>query len=237
MIECNVLENAFRSGVKKLLFLGSSCIYPRDCPQPIKEKYLLSGLLEQTNKPYAIAKIAGIEMCQSYNRQYGANFIACMPTNLYGPNDNFDVQTAHVVPALIAKMVSATITRKSSIIVWGTGTPRREFLFVDDLAQAVIFLMLNYNENVPINIGVGQDCSIKELAYLIQELVGYHGELLFDAEKPDGTPQKLLDMSHIENLGWKSNTSLPDGIQQTIDWYYENYFFGCGKTIQYGQRT
>lgn len=219
MIATNIIHAAYRYGAQKLLFLGSSCIYPRMCPQPIKEEYLLTGPLELTNEPYALAKIAGIKLCESYNRQYGTNFIACMPTNLYGPYDNFDLLSSHVLPALVARMQQAKINGDAQVTVWGSGTPRREFLFVDDLASALIFLMQNYSGNVPVNIGTGNDVTIAELAALIKNAVGFTGELIFDASKPDGTPRKLLDVSLINSLGWRAQTSLADGIAQTVAWY------------------
>lgn len=221
MVQSNVIHSSYLFGVKKLLFLGSSCIYPRNCPQPMKEDYLLSGYLEPTNEPYAIAKIAGIKMCQSYNRQYGANFISVMPTNLYGPNDNFDIQNAHVLPALIRKFHDAKVAGQKDVVVWGTGYPRREFLSVDDLADACIFLMNNYNSPEIINIGVGKDISIRELALMVKEIVGYDGELVFDTSKPDGTPRKLLDVSKLTSLGWQAKTSLREGIERTYRWYVE----------------
>lgn len=219
MIAAHVIDAAYRHKVKKLLFLGSSCIYPRDCPQPIKEEYFLTGPLEKTNDAYALAKIAGIGMCQAYNRQYGTNFISCMPTNLYGPYDNFDLVTSHVMPALIAKMVIAQQTGQNVVTVWGDGSPKREFLFVDDLADALIFLMHEYNESVPINIGTGQDISILELTNVIKELVGFQGDIIFDTTKPNGTPRKVLNVDRLHALGWKSMTSLRSGIARTIDWY------------------
>lgn len=219
MIEANVIDAAHKVGVKKLLFLGSSCIYPRDCLQPISEDYLLTGPLEPTNKAYAVAKIAGIELCRSYNAQYGTNFISCMPTNLYGPYDNFDYESSHVLPALIAKMSNACKEKLDCVTVWGTGMPRREFLYVDDLAHALIFLMERYTGSAPINIGTGEDISIKELALLIKEIVGYSGDIVFDSTKPDGTPQKLLNVEKITQLGWRSTTSLSDGIKNTVMWY------------------
>jgi len=222
-IELNVIHQSYINGVKKLLFLGSSCIYPKYAPQPMKEEHLLTGVLEPTNEPYAIAKIAGIKMCQAYNRQYGTNFISVMPTNLYGPNDNFDLKTSHVLPALIRKFHEAKINGQPYVEIWGTGSPRREFLHVDDLADACLYLMQNYNESEFVNIGVGEDISIKELSLLIKEIVGYEGELKFDTSKPDGTPRKLLDVSRLHSLGWKHKISLREGIKQTYKWYIENY--------------
>lgn len=234
MIEANVIQAAYKHGVEKLLFLGSSCIYPRECPQPMKEEYLLSGKLEPTNEPYAIAKIAGIKICQAYNRQYGTRFISVMPTNLYGAGDNFDLETSHVLPALIRKFHEAKISdelrvtsdEKRSVTVWGTGAPRREFLHVDDLADACIFLMKNYEESEIVNIGVGKDISIRELAELIKEIVGYEGDIWFDPSKPDGTPQKLLDVNKIYALGWKSRIPLREGIRMTYEWYLKKLEVG-----------
>ncbi|MED0656401.1 GDP-L-fucose synthase [Anoxybacillus ayderensis] len=222
MIQTNVIDAAYRNGVKKLLFLGSTCIYPKFAPQPLKEEYLLTGELEPTNEPYAIAKIAGIKMCQSYNRQYGTKYISVMPTNLYGPNDNFDLHTSHVLPALIRKFHEAKENNAPYVEVWGTGTPRREFLYSDDLADACVFLMKNYEDNEIINIGVGEDISIKELAEKIKEVVGYQGEIKFDTTKPDGTPRKLVDVSKINALGWKASISLDEGLQKVYQWFLEN---------------
>jgi len=218
-IQNNIIDASYKNGVTKLLFLGSSCIYPKLCPQPIKEEYLLTGALEPTNDAYAIAKIAGIKMCQAYNRQYGTNFISIMPTNLYGPNDNFDLENSHVLPALIRKFYEAKQENKSYVEIWGTGSPRREFLYVDDLAEACLYLMNNYNDSEIVNIGTGEDVTIKELACLIKELTGYAGELKFDETKPDGTPRKLLDVSKLHSLGWKHKTKLNEGIFETIEWY------------------
>ena len=221
-IQNNIIHSAYRYGVKKLLFLGSSCIYPKMAPQPIKEEYLLTGPLEPTNEPYAIAKIAGIKMCEAYNAQYGTNFISTMPTNLYGPHDNFDLQTSHVLPALIRKFHEAKVNHRPYVEIWGTGTPRREFLHVDDLADACVFLMQHYNDSQFVNVGVGEDISIKELALLIQDIVGYQGELRFDTSKPDGTPRKLLDVSRLHALGWKARIPLREGIRQTYQWFLEH---------------
>ncbi|EKD78584.1 MAG: hypothetical protein ACD_41C00317G0005 [uncultured bacterium] len=218
-IQNNVIYSAYEAQVKKLLFLGSSCIYPKLCPQPIKEEYLLTGVLEQTNEPYAIAKIAGIKLCEALNAQYNTNFISVMPTNLYGPGDNFDLQNSHVLPALIRKFLEAKKTNAPTVTVWGTGTPRREFLYVDDLADAVVYLMNTYDGSVIVNIGVGEDVTIRELAELIQQIVGYKGKLVFDPTKPDGTPRKLLDVSRLNSLGWKANVSLADGVRRTVQWY------------------
>jgi GDP-L-fucose synthase len=217
MIQTNVINASYKTGVKKLLFLGSSCIYPKLAPQPLKEDYLLSGLLEETNDAYAIAKIAGIKMCQSFNQQYGTNFISVMPTNLYGPGDNYNLQTSHVLPALIRKFHEAKSCGKSEVVIWGTGNPMREFLYVEDLAEACIYLMLNYNESEIINIGTGEDISIKDLSFLIKKVVDFSGEIVFDSSNPDGTPKKLLDVSKIHNLGWKHKTSLIDGIKKTYN--------------------
>jgi GDP-L-fucose synthase len=231
-IQTNVIDAANRSGVKRLLFLGSSCIYPKLCPQPIKEEYLLTGPLEATNRAYALAKIAGIEMCWSYNRQYGTKFLAAMPTNLYGPGDNFDLNKSHVLPALIRKAAEAKAMGGKKITVWGTGTPRRELLYSDDLAEACIFLMqlpdsqfqtLLISEEPPlINIGTGHDLSIRELAELACRVIGFEGTLEFDTTKPDGTPQKLLDVSRIHALGWQARTTLEEGIRRTYDWAKDN---------------
>lgn len=221
-IEENIIHSAYESGVKKLLFLGSSCIYPRDCPQPIKEEYLMSGPLETTNEWYAIAKIAGLKLCQAYSKQYGARFISLMPTNLYGPRDNFDPETSHVAPALIRKFVEAKEQNAPHVVLWGTGSPRREFLYVDDLAEAALWAMEEYEENQWLNIGTGEDVTILELAHLISELVGYSGKIVFDTEKPDGTPRKLLDVSKINERGWRAETDLRSGLKKAIAWYLEN---------------
>ena len=216
MMEANIIHASYLNKVKKLLFLGSSCIYPKMAPQPLKEEYLLSGYLESTNQPYAIAKIAGIEMCDSYRAQYGCNFISAMPTNLYGTNDNYHPENSHVLPALIRRIILAKKNNDPSVVIWGTGTPRREFMHVDDLADACYFLMQNYNEAGLVNIGWGDDVSIKELATLIASEVGYIGNLEFDATKPDGTPRKLLDTTKINNFGWKPSIKLKDGILRTL---------------------
>jgi GDP-L-fucose synthase len=215
MIQSNIIKSSHDNKVKKLLFLGSSCIYPKLCNQPIKEEYLLTGLLESTNDAYAIAKIAGIKMCQDYNKQYGDNFISVMPTNLYGPNDNYDLNNSHVLPAMIRKFHEAKIENKSSVEIWGTGSPMREFLYVDDLAQACHYLMLNYNESEIINVGTGKDISIKDLAYIVKDVLEYDGEIQFNTDMPDGTPKKLLDVSKILNLGWQPVTGLRTGIKKT----------------------
>ena len=217
MIEANIIHAAYLKKVAKLLFLGSSCIYPKMAPQPLKEEYLLSGYLELTNQPYAIAKIAGIEMCDSYRAQYGCNFISAMPTNLYGTNDNYHPENSHVLPALIRRIVLAKKNNEPNVTIWGTGTPRREFLHVDDLADACYFLLQNYNEQGLVNIGCGTDVSVKELAEMIVAEVGYEGQLVFDTTKPDGTPRKLMDVSKINNLGWKPYYDLEKGIQITIN--------------------
>jgi GDP-L-fucose synthase len=257
IVEVNVIHSAYLTGVKKILFLGSSCIYPKHCPQPMKEEYLLTGPLEATNEPYAVAKIAGIKTCQSYNRQYGTNYISVMPTNLYGPNDNFDLETSHVLAAMIRKFHLAklaakgdwegiqkddarygpipkdlhaaigvtaenrqsSIVNRQSLLLWGSGTPKREFLYVDDLADACIFLMNQYNESDIINIGCGEDISIAELALLVKDIVGYAGDIEYDTEKPDGTPRKLLDVGKLRRLGWKPKISLEKGIGKTYEWY------------------
>lgn len=221
MIQNNVIHSAYESNIRKLLFLGSSCIYPKMCPQPIKEEYLLSGYLEPTNEAYALAKISGLKMCQYYNTQYGTNFISCMPTNLYGPNDNFDLDTSHVLPALLRKFHEGKLEKKDRVEVWGTGRPLREFLYVDDMADACVFLMENYNGQEHVNIGSGQEVSIEDLAVLIKEIVGFDGKLEFDSSKPDGTPRKLLDVSKLEELGWRHTVSLREGIQKTYEWYCE----------------
>ena len=217
MIEANIIHAAYLNKVTKLLFLGSSCIYPKMAPQPLKEEYLLSGYLEPTNQPYAIAKIAGIEMCDSYRAQYGCNFISAMPTNLYGTNDNYHPENSHVLPALIRRIVLAKKNNEPNVTIWGSGTPRREFLHVDDLANACYFLLQNYNEQGFVNIGCGKDVSIKELAELIVSEVGYEGQLLFDITKPDGTPRKLMDTSRINYIGWMPKITLNAGIRKTVD--------------------
>ncbi|MCZ4243382.1 GDP-L-fucose synthase [Pedobacter punctiformis] len=211
-IQNNVIHSAYINKVTKLMFLGSSCIYPKMAPQPLKEDYLLTGTLEETNEPYAIAKIAGIKMCDAYRDQYGCNFISVMPTNLYGYNDNYHPQNSHVLPALIRKVHEAKINNEKQIVVWGSGSPMREFLFADDLADACYFLMQNYNEPHLINIGTGHDLTIKDLALLIKDVLGFEGELVFDASKPDGTPRKLMDVTKLHNLGWKHKIELPEGI-------------------------
>ncbi|MBW6440676.1 GDP-L-fucose synthase [Patescibacteria group bacterium] len=223
LIQNNIIHDAYLYKVKKLLFLGSSCIYPKDCPQPIKEEYLLNGYLEETNKAYAVAKIAGIEMCQSYNKQYLTNFISVMPTNLYGPNDNFDLESSHVVPALIRKFHEAKINNKKEVVIWGTGKPRRDFLHVDDLADACVFLMNNYYEKDIINIGSGEDISINELSLLIGKITGFEGEIINDLTKPDGTLQKLLNIDKLNQAGWFSKISLNSGLKKTYKWFLDSY--------------
>ncbi len=213
MMQNNVIHQSYVHGVKKLMFFGSSCIYPKLAPQPLKEEYLLTGLLEPTNEPYAIAKISGIKMCEAYRVQYGCNFISIMPTNLYGYNDNYHPENSHVVPALIRKFHEAKIAGKKEVIIWGTGSPLREFLFVDDLANAAFMLMQHYNEKGFLNIGCGEDITIKDLALLIQKTVGFEGTLVFDTSKPDGTPRKLMDVSKLKSLGWKQQVSLADGLK------------------------
>ena len=222
MIECNVIHASYQNKVRKLLFLGSSCIYPKLSPQPIKEEYLLSGYLEPTNEAYAIAKISGIELCKFYREQYGCDFISVMPTNLYGPNDNFHLENSHVLPALIRKFHEAKINNYDKVVVWGTGKARREFLYVDDLAEACIFLMKEYSGETHLNIGTGKDLEIKELAEIIKNIVNYKGEIVYDFSKPDGTPQKLLDVSKINKIGWKAKTDILDGITKTYQWYVNN---------------
>ena len=219
-IQTNTIHAAYKNGVKKFLFLGSSCIYPKLAPQPIKEEYLLTDVLEPTNEPYAIAKIAGIKMIQAFSRQYNFNGISLMPTNLYGPGDNFDLQTSHVLPALIRKFHEAKVSNSQEIVIWGTGKPRREFLYVDDLADAVVFLMNNYGSPDIINVGTGKDITIYELAELIRDVVGFKGDIVCDISKPDGTPRKLLDVSRLESLGWKLKTSLKEGIEKTYQFYF-----------------
>lgn len=219
LIQANVIDSAYKYGAKKLLFLGSSCIYPKHAPQPMREESLLTGLLEPTNEPYAIAKIAGIKQCQSYRKQYGFNSICLMPTNLYGPGDNFDLQSSHVMPALIRKFHEARASNAKEVVIWGTGNPRREFLFARDLADAALYLMQDYDGEEIINVGTGEDISIRELAHLVKEIVDYNGALIFDSSKPDGTPRKLLDVSRLFSLGWRPKTYFIDGITETYAWY------------------
>ena len=230
MIEANIIHNSYKAGVEKLIFLGSSCIYPKLAPQPLKEEYLLSDYLEFTNEPYAIAKIAGIKLCENYYRQYGSNFYSVMPTNMYGPNDNFDLNTSHVLPAFIRKFHEAKEKVEKEVVIWGTGKPLREFLYVDDLADAIIFLMENVNAEdlyekgiTHLNIGTGKDISIDNLANLISEIVGYKGSINHDTSKPDGTPRKLLDVSRINSLGWKYKTELQEGIVETYKWFSSKF--------------
>jgi GDP-L-fucose synthase len=230
MIEANIIHAAHMSGVKKLIFLGSSCIYPRLAPQPMKEEYLLSDYLEYTNEPYAVAKIAGIKLCENYYKQYGSNFYSVMPTNMYGPFDNYDLEKSHVLPALIRKFHEAKVGKKTEVIVWGTGKPLREFLYVEDLADALMFLMENvnaedlYGQNIThLNIGTGEDLSIMDLALLVKNITGFEGKIIFDSTKPDGTPRKLMDVSRMSLLGWKSKTTLNEGIQKAYNWFLENY--------------
>lgn len=217
MIQNNVIHSAYETKVKKLMFLGSSCIYPKMAPQPLKEEYLLTGLLEPTNEPYAIAKIAGIKLCDAYRDQYGCNFISVMPTNLYGPNDNYDLKKSHVLPALLRKFIEAKKQGAPEVMLWGTGTPKREFLHVDDLAAACFFLMQNYNEPGLVNIGTGEDIAIKDLALLIKDIVGYKGNLVHDLSKPDGTPRKLMDVSKLKNHGWTASISLEEGVRKVYE--------------------
>lgn len=217
MIQSNVIHHAYLNNVKKLLFLGSSCIYPKMAPQPLKEEYLLTGLLEPTNEPYAIAKIAGIKMCDAYRDQYGCNFISVMPTNLYGPNDNYDLNNSHVLPALLRKFITAKQNGADSVIIWGSGSPMREFLHADDLADACLFLMDNYNEAGLVNIGVGEDISILNLAKLVKNIVGFEGEIITDTSKPDGTPRKLMDVSKLNSFGWKATISLEEGVKKVYE--------------------
>jgi GDP-L-fucose synthase len=217
MIQNNVIHQAYVNKVKKLMFLGSSCIYPKLAPQPLKEEYLLTGLLEATNEPYAIAKIAGIKMCDAYRDQYGCNFISVMPTNLYGPNDNYDLKNSHVLPAMLRKFITAKRNDEISVTIWGTGSPKREFLHADDLAAACLFLMENYNDSGLVNIGIGTDISILDLARLVKKIVGFRGEILTDPSKPDGTPRKLMDVSKLNGLGWKATITLEEGIQKVYE--------------------
>ena len=223
MIQNNVIKAAHDFEVKKLLFLGSTCIYPKMAPQPIKEEYLLTGSLEETNEAYAVAKIAGLEMCKFFKRQYGDNFISCMPTNLYGPNDNFDLKNSHVLPALIRKFHEAKVNNSEAVEVWGTGTPLREFLYVDDMADACVFLMENYDGEQHVNIGTGEEVSIRELAETVKEVVGFEGELVFNTDMPDGTPRKLTTVDKLHGLGWKHKVSLNEGIKLAYNWFLENY--------------
>ncbi|MBZ5589425.1 MAG: GDP-L-fucose synthase [Acidobacteriia bacterium] len=223
MIHATVVHAAYREGARKLLYLGSSCIYPRECPQPMKEEYLLTGPLEPTNEPYAVAKIAGIKLCQAYRRQYGCDFISAMPTNLYGPNDNFDLTSSHVLPALIRKFHDAKVEGRGEVVIWGTGSPRREFLHVDDLADACLFIMERWDENIHINVGTGEDLSIRELAEMVRDVVFPEARLAFDTSKPDGTPRKLLDVSSLHALGWHHRIGLRDGIASTYRWFLAHH--------------
>ena len=218
-IQNNVIHFAYLYGVEKLLFFGSACSYPRVCPQPMKEEYLLSGCLEPTNEPYAVAKIAGIKMCEAYNKQYKTNYMCAIPTNVYGPHDNFDTNNSHVIPALIIKFHTAKIKEQKLVKLWGTGNPVREFIYADDLAEACLFLMKNYNSSEIINVGSGEEISIKNLAYRIKDIIGYHGEITFDTSMPDGAPRKVLDGSKLKNIGWEAKTSLQEGIRKTYQWY------------------
>ncbi|MEM9291325.1 MAG: GDP-L-fucose synthase [Acidobacteriota bacterium] len=223
MIHGTVVHAAYRQGVDKLLYLGSSCIYPRECPQPMREEHLLTGPLEPTNEPYAVAKIAGIRLCQAYRRQYGCNFVSVMPTNLYGPGDNFDLETAHVLPALMRKLHDAKLAGRGEIEVWGSGRPRREFLHVDDLADACVYLMEHYDEEIHVNVGTGIDLTIRELAQTLRDVIHPEARLAFDPDKPDGTPRKLLDVSRLHSFGWRHKIDLAAGIRSTYRWFLENY--------------
>ncbi|MBO9200167.1 MULTISPECIES: GDP-L-fucose synthase [Niastella] len=226
VMQSNIIHNSYVNGVKKLMFLGSSCIYPKLAPQPLKEEYLLTGLLEPTNEPYAIAKITGIKMCDAYRDQYGCNFISVMPTNLYGPNDNYSLETSHVLPALIRKFHEAKLKNEPAVVMWGTGTPKREFLHADDLADACFFLMQKYNEAGFVNIGVGDDIAIKDLALLVKDVVGYTGNIEHDLSKPDGTPRKLMDVQKLHNLGWKAKINLKEGIESVYKEFSQQYAVG-----------
>lgn len=237
MIQTNIIHEAYKNKVDKLLFLGSSCIYPKLAEQPIKEEYLMTGFLEPTNSPYAMAKIAGIEMCNAYKTQYGCNFISVMPTNLYGPGDNYDLSNAHVLPALIRKFHEAKLNNDETVTVWGTGNPRREFLHVDDAAEACYFLMQQYHDSAIVNIGCGEDHSIKEMAEAIKEITGYAGRLVFDTSKPDGTMQKLLDVTKINNLGWKHAIKLHEGLTNTYRDFGDNYLHYVNKTDRNFQKV
>ena len=223
MIECNVIHASYKYNIKKLLFLGSNCIYPKHCSIPIKEEYLLSGLLEPTNQPYAIAKISGIEMCNAYRKQYGCNFISLMPTNLYGPNDNYDLNNSHVMPGLIRKFIEATKNNSPCVNLWGTGKPLREFLHSDDLADACLYFMNTYNGNIPLNIGTGKDISIMELSNILKDITGYKGDVIFDSNKPDGTPRKVFDISLAKSLGWEYKIPLKEGIKFTYELVKNNF--------------
>lgn len=230
MLQSNVIHAAYQHKVKRLLFLGSSCVYPRDCPQPMKEEYLLTGPLESTNEPYAVAKIAGLKMCEAYNTQFGTSFLSVMPTNLYGQNDNYNLENAHVIPALMRKFHEAKVFNQTKVTIWGSGSPLREFLSVDDLAEACVFILNQEHKTAPmLNIGSGAEISIRELANLLKQIVGYEGELIFDSSKPDGTPRKLLDRSRLASMGWDSNTNLQEGLQDTYRWFENNYDILCTK--------
>lgn len=221
LIETNIIDASYKNGVKKLLFLGSSCIYPKLAPQPLKEEYLLTGLLEPTNEPYAIAKITGIKLCEAYRDQYGCNFISAMPTNLYGPGDNYHLQNSHVIPALIRKFHEAKQSKSPFVEIWGTGSPLREFMYADDLADACVFLMKQYNDKLFVNIGTGEEVTIKELAQIVKEVVGFTGDIQFDTSKPDGTPRKLMDSSRLHNMGWKHTISLKEGLRKTYPFFLD----------------
>jgi len=236
-MQLNVMDAAHRHGTRKLLFLGSSCIYPKFAPQPMREEYLLTGELEPTNEAYAIAKIAGIKSCQAYRRQHGSDFISVMPTNLYGPNDNFDLETSHVLPALIRKFHEAKEDNEPKVVVWGTGTPRREFLYVDDLADACVFLMCCYSSVAPVNIGVGEDVSIGDLAELVRDVVGYAGEIVYDTTKPDGTLRKLLDVDRLRDLGWEAKTSLREGVEWTYAWFLRSERIAGGTSSRFAPES
>ncbi|QXZ80903.1 GDP-L-fucose synthase [Rhizobium sp. L51/94] len=225
MIQANVVNSSYKSGVERLLFLGSSCIYPRDCPQPILEEFLLTGLLEQTNEPYAIAKIAGIKLCESYNRQYGTRYCSAMPTNLYGPNDNYDLNNSHVLPALIRKSHEAKVAKDKQLVVWGSGKPMREFLYVDDMADACVFLMESDIDDGLFNVGTGEDVTIRELAEIIMDVVGFDGQIVYDDTKPDGTPRKLLSVNRMRKLGWEATTNLRAGIAKAYEDYLNRYIY------------
>ena len=222
LIEANIIHAAYQNGVRKLLFLGSTCIYPKNAPQPLKEEYLLTGELEPTNQAYAIAKIAGIELCRSYNKQFGTDYIAVMPTNLYGPNDNFDLESSHVLPALVRKFHDGKVSEMPKVVVWGTGSPIREFLYVNDLADACVYLMERYSGSDVVNVGTGQGITIKDLALLIRDTVGYQGDIVFDTDKPDGTPVKITDVSRLKALGWQAHVPLDEGLRRTYQWYLEH---------------
>ncbi len=224
MIQSNVIQSAWNTGIKKLLFFSSSCVYPRMCPQPMKEEYLCSGKLEPTNEPYAMAKLSGMSMCRAYNEQYGTHFVSVVPTNLYGCNDNYDPEQSHVMAALIDKFHRAKIEKNPSVTLWGTGTPRRELMYVDDAAEAAIFLMQNYAGNDPMNVGLGEDLTIRALAEAVRDIVGYQGDVLFDTSKPDGVPQKLLDMTKLHSMGWKAQTVLRQGLTKAYNWYLNSPF-------------